>query len=91
MKTNEGAIDRTLRVLAGGAILTLLVAGPVPGWGLWGLVGLAPLVTGLTGFCPTYTLFSIDTRNGGGRAARPTRFAERDGREGSDEIRSPLR
>jgi hypothetical protein len=36
----------------------------VPGWGLIGLVGLIPVVTGLVGYCPTYTLLGIDTRGG---------------------------
>lgn len=27
----------------------------------WGLVGLLPLVTGLTGSCPAYVPFGIDT------------------------------
>jgi hypothetical protein len=42
----------------------LLAVGPVPGWGLVGLAGLIPLVTGLIGYCPTYTLLGIDTRAG---------------------------
>ena len=65
MKTNEGAIDRIIRVVVGLAVLSVLAIGPVPGWGLVGLAGLMPLVTGLTGFCPTYTLLGIDTHAGG--------------------------
>jgi hypothetical protein len=62
MKTNEGTVDRIIRVILAVGLLSLLVIGPVPGWGLIGLVGLLPLTTGLLGFCPTYTLFGIDTR-----------------------------
>lgn len=62
MKTNEGLADRAIRVTAGLAILSLLAVGPVPGWGLIGLIGAIPLVTGLVGYCPTYTLLGIDTR-----------------------------
>lgn len=61
MKINEGTVDRVVRVVLGLALLSLLVIGEVPGWGLVGLVGLLPLVTGLVGFCPTYALLGIDT------------------------------
>jgi hypothetical protein len=59
-----GFLDRAMRVLAGAGLLSLLVVGPVPGWGLAGLVGVVLLVTGLTGFCPGYILFGIETRHG---------------------------
>ncbi len=64
MRTNMGFLDRSIRVLAGAGVLSLLALGPVPGWGLAGLVGLVPLVTGLTGFCPGYLPFGIDTGRG---------------------------
>lgn len=71
MKTNEGLVDRVVRVVLGLAILSLLAVGPVPGWGLAGLIAVIPLVTGITGYCPTYTLLGIDTlgRTGAARAA----------------------
>ena len=59
MKTNEGTIDRAIRVIVALGLLALLAIGPVPGWGL---VGLLPLTTGLLGFCPMYIVFGIDTR-----------------------------
>jgi hypothetical protein len=59
MRVNEGTLDRAARLVLGSALLAVAVVGPrTP----WGLVGLVPLLTGLTGFCPTYTLFGIDTR-----------------------------
>ncbi len=61
MTTNEGALDRVVRVAGGLALLTLLAIGPVPGWGLVGLIGLIGVVTGLVGYCPTYTLLGVDT------------------------------
>ncbi len=64
-RTNEGGVDRLIRVAVGLAILSLLVVGPLPGWGLVGLLGMIGLVTGVTGFCPTYTLFGINTRRVG--------------------------
>lgn len=73
MRTNEGLLDRAIRVVAGVAILSILAVGPLPGWGLVGLVGLIPLVTGLVGFCPTYVLLGLDTRHGLSRSRRPAR------------------
>lgn len=59
MRVNEGKLDRAVRVVLGSALLALVFVGPRSPWGL---VGLLPLLTGLTGYCPTYTLFGIDTR-----------------------------
>jgi hypothetical protein len=56
--TNEGTLDRTIRVILGLALLSLTVAGP---HSLWGLVGLAPLATGIVGFCPLYRVLGIRT------------------------------
>jgi hypothetical protein len=57
-KTNEGRIDRILRVIAGLALIALVFIGPQTNWG-W--VGLVPLITGLVGWCPAYTLLGIRT------------------------------
>jgi len=55
---NEGKTDRTLRVLAGAALISLVFVGPQTAWG-W--IGLLPLVTGLVGNCPVYSLLGINT------------------------------
>jgi xanthine/uracil permease len=57
-KNNEGSLDRALRVVLGLAILALTVVGPRSAWGLLGLV---PLITGLVGTCPLYTLLGVST------------------------------
>lgn len=57
-KTNEGTADRILRIVAGIVLLSLTVLGPKTPWGL---VGLVPLVTGLAGTCPLYSLFGLST------------------------------
>ena len=44
MKANVGNIDRTLRIVLGLVLLSLVVVGPKT---MWGLVGLVPLATGL--------------------------------------------
>jgi hypothetical protein len=56
--TNEGTLDRSIRVIVGLAILSLTVIGPHT---LWGLVGAVPLLTGVFGFCPMYRLLGIST------------------------------
>ena len=55
---NEGKIDRVIRVLFGLGLLSLTVVGPQT---MWGLVGLIPLLTGLVGMCPIYTLLGVNT------------------------------
>lgn len=58
MPCNEGAIDRTLRVIAGLAILSQAFVGlQTP----WAYLGAVPLLTGLVGFCPAYALFGLST------------------------------
>lgn len=55
---NEGSADRAIRVLLGIAIVSLVFVGPKTAWG-W--LGLVPIVTGLLGSCPVYTLLGIRT------------------------------
>ena len=55
---NEGTVDRVLRVIAGAALVSLVFVGPETPWG-W--IGLVPLVTGLVGNCPVYSLLGINT------------------------------
>ncbi len=58
MNRNEGTIDRTIRVVIGLALLTLVFVGPKT----WlGLVGLVPLLTGVVGFCPLYRIINVRT------------------------------
>lgn len=60
MSKNVGSIDRTLRVLLGVVLLSLVLLLEAPArW--WGLVGLVPLLTGLFSFCPLYTLMGISS------------------------------
>ncbi len=68
---NEGAIDRALRIIVGGALVGLTVAGP---WkemlSPWGYIGLVPLITGIIGFCPLYSLIGLNTdKKDGGASA----------------------
>ena len=58
MQRNEGTIDRALRIIAGLGLLSLVFVGPQTPWG-W--IGLVPLVTGLVGVCPVYSVLGIRT------------------------------
>jgi hypothetical protein len=58
VKTNEGKLDRALRVIAGLAILSLAFVGPKTPLGYLGLI---PLITGIVGLCPLYSLLKINT------------------------------
>ena len=58
MKTNEGGLDRSLRVLVGLGVLALAFVGPKTPWAF---IGLVPLLTGVVGFCPLYSLLGLNT------------------------------
>ncbi len=58
MRVNESGMERVVRVLAGLIILSLVFVGP-QSW--WGLIGLVPLVTGLAGNCPVYSILGVST------------------------------
>ncbi len=58
MKANEGAVDRVLRVILGLALISIVFVGPQTPWG-W--IGLLPLITGLVGMCPLYTILGVTT------------------------------
>ena len=55
---NEAKIERVIRVVAGIGLLSLVFVGPQTPWG-W--IGVVPLVTGLIGNCPVYSLLGIST------------------------------
>jgi hypothetical protein len=62
MKINEGSIDRAVRLVVAGVLIGIglgVVRGP--GGIAMAVIGVIPLLTGLSGFCPLYTLLGIDT------------------------------
>lgn len=57
IKQNVGIIDKIIRIILGVSILSLGII-----YNTWlGLIGLIPLVTGLTRWCPIYSLLKIST------------------------------
>jgi hypothetical protein len=65
MKTNEAAWDRIGRVLIGLALIYAGFGGLIAGTlgTVLGVIGFIPLLTGLIGWCPLYTLFKFSTNN----------------------------
>lgn len=57
-KANVGGLDRFLRIIVGLGLIGIVFVGPQT---LWGWVGVVPLLTGLFGTCPLYTLLGIRT------------------------------
>ncbi|MHB8258580.1 MAG: YgaP family membrane protein [Acidiferrobacterales bacterium] len=58
MAKNVGTVDRSVRIVVGLGVLSLVFLGPhTP----WGYLGLVPLATGLTGWCPAYLPLGIKT------------------------------
>ena len=55
---NVGCIDRLLRIVIGAAFI---LASALHYIGPWGYLGLIPLVVGIIGNCPIYTLLKINT------------------------------
>ncbi|MPS82449.1 MAG: DUF2892 domain-containing protein [Achromobacter sp.] len=58
MRTNEGMLDRGLRIIVGLALIGMAATETV---GPWGYIGVVPLLTGLIGNCPLYTMLGIKT------------------------------
>lgn len=57
MKPNIGVVDRSIRIIAGIALLTwVILGGPV-----WAWIGLLPLLTGVVRVCPAYSALGINT------------------------------
>lgn len=58
MKCNSGTTDRVIRVIAGLALIAMAGMHTI---GAWGYIGVVPLLTGIVGFCPAYTLLGMNT------------------------------
>ncbi|WP_068297491.1 DUF2892 domain-containing protein [Pararhodobacter sp. CCB-MM2] len=58
---NEGSLDRVLRVIVGLALLAGYFVFPDAAYRWAFLIGVVPLVTGLVGPCPLYSILGINT------------------------------
>lgn len=55
---NVGTVDKVIRIVVGLVLIALVFVGPQTPWG-W--IGIIPLVTGLFGFCPLYSVLGMNT------------------------------
>ena len=55
---NVGTVDKVIRIVLGLVLIALVFVGPQTPWG-W--IGIIPLVTGLFGFCPLYSVLGMNT------------------------------
>ncbi len=58
MTRNEGTLDRVARVALGVVLIVLALRGMYTPW-TW--IGVVPLLTGLVGVCPLYSLLGVNT------------------------------
>lgn len=60
--TNEGNFDRVLRVVVGTALLAWFFLDQGTGfWHYAKLIGIVPMLTGLVGTCPVYSILGISS------------------------------
>ena len=59
LSVTQHPVERVIRVIAGLVLLSLVFVGPRTPWG-W--IGIIPILTGLSGLCPLYTMLGISTR-----------------------------
>lgn len=60
-KTNVGGIDRILRIVVGAALIAGFFLNRDGAYSWLYLLGIIPLLTGLFGTCPIYSLLGIST------------------------------
>jgi hypothetical protein len=59
--TNEGPLDRTIRIIVGLILLYFGIGGQQIGNWIADIVGLVLLLTGVSGFCLIYRVLRVDT------------------------------
>ena len=58
LAVNEHPVERVVRVALGVGLVAMAFVGPKTPWGFLGIV---PILTGLSGRCPLYTVLGINT------------------------------
>lgn len=66
MQRNVGTVDRVIRIVVGLLLISLVFWGPQTNWG-W--IGLIPLISGILGWCPAYSLLGVSTCSAERRAS----------------------
>lgn len=60
-KTNVGQLDRIVRIVVGIALLAGFFLNSDGAYRILYLIGLIPLITGVLGTCPIYSILGITT------------------------------
>lgn len=55
---NEHPVERIARIALGAGLILAALTGAI---GVWGYIGAVPLLTGILGSCPLYTVLGIST------------------------------
>ena len=65
MNKNIGLADRIARVIIGIVLIAYAIplGFPVTNWNWFGWIGVIPLITGLVGTCPVYSLLGFTTHS----------------------------
>ncbi len=58
LAVNEHPIERVVRLALGAGLVGAAMTGAI---GAWGYIGIVPILTGLLGSCPLYSVFGIST------------------------------
>lgn len=58
MTRNEGMFDRAARIILGIVLIVMALRGLYTPW-TW--IGIVPLLTGVVGMCPLYSILGINT------------------------------
>ena len=61
MPRNMGSLDRVIRVVVGLALLAGFFLNTTAEWRWLYLLGIVPLMTGLAGTCPMYSILGVNT------------------------------
>ncbi len=61
MPRNMGSLDRVIRVVVGLALLAGFFLNTTAEWRWLYLLGIVPLMTGLVGTCPMYSILGVNT------------------------------
>lgn len=63
MTNNVGTVDRIVRVAIGLVFIAyaLRLGFPDTGWNWVGWIGVVPILTGVLGTCPAYSIFGLST------------------------------
>ncbi len=60
MKTNLHSMDRSIRIIVGLFLMSLAFWGPT---NPWFFLGVIPVLTGIIGWCPLYSILGINTKS----------------------------